>query len=234
MDKDAKSKGTVRPRIVSLTSWLEDFTELYVQLVRNPAGIGFPNKDAPDTRLHHAHETIRIGDLDRALKEHTQENIWRSWQVFSDEGCSDPVSYVPLFIDIDNEESNLEDAYNLTRDCVNWFESTNDYYPPDHLRIVFSGMKGFHIEAKATRPVDNQLFRDSLLIGLKEIGLKNRGAPNCFPKGTIDPGHDFIRLTGSFNSWKDDDTLRRRKVIQLSLDEFRSLSLENIIKRSES
>jgi hypothetical protein len=234
MDKEAKIKGMFGPHIVNIPSWLEDCPDLYVQLICNPAGIGFPYEEDTDTRLHCVQEIIRIGDLDRVLREHAQKNIWRSWQVFSDKSCSNPVSYIPLFFDIDNEAHNLEDAYNLTLNCVNWLERTNEYSAPDHLRVVFSGMKGFHIEAKAIRPTDNQLIRDSLLVGLEEMGFKGRGASNHFLQGTIDPDHDFIRLTGSFNSWKEDKTLRTRKVIQLSLDEFRSLRLETILERAEA
>jgi len=222
------------PRIVRLTSWLEDYSDLYVQLVRNPVGIGFPDDESPDTKIHSVQEIIRVCDLNQALSEYAEWNLWRSWQVFSDRLCSNPVSYVPLFIDIDNEESDLGRAYNLTQDCLDWFESTNKYSAPDHLRVVFSGKKGFHIEARPSHPVNNRLVREDLLSGLKKMGLENRGSSNCFLDGTIDPVHDFVRLTGSFNSWKRSHGLIRRKVIQLSLEDFRRLRLENILERSEA
>lgn len=234
MDKDTELDGSIIPRIVNLRGWLEHYTDLFVQLVRNPAGIGFPNRESPETTTYSVKETIRVGDLNRVLREHIEWNIWRSWQVFSDELCSNAVGYVPLSIDIDNEDHNLENAYDLTRNCLDWFEGTNQYSSPDQLRVVFSGMKGFHIEARPKQPIDNRVVRQALLLGLKEMGLENKGAPNCFVNGTIDPGHNFIRLAGSYNSWKEDNILRRRKVIPLSLDDFRRLRLESILERSEA
>jgi len=95
-------------------------------------------------------------------------------------------------------------------------------------------MKGFHIEARPTGPVDNQSIREILLRGLNKIGLEQGETKNWFPNGVIDPCHDFIRLTGSFNSWKEDNALRRRKVIPLTLEDFRSSKVKNILERSEA
>ena len=234
MDKDSRLKSTLVPQLVSLTGWLEVYSDLYVQLVRNPAGIGFPDQESLETITHCIQETIRIGDLDQVIREHLQWNIWRSWQAFSDKLCSNAMSYIPLLIDIDNEEHNLEGAYSLTQDCLDWFESTNQYSDSDHLRVVFSGMKGFHIEARPTQALDNRIVRKDLLLGLKEMGHNDRGASNRFLNGTIDPGHDFVRITGSFNSLKEDNALRRRKVIQFSLDDFRRLHIEDILESSQA
>lgn len=220
-------------RIVNLPGWLEEYPDLYVQLIRNPIGIGFPDKEFPETISQSVQETIRVNGLGQVLRKHIEWNIWRSWQVFSDELCSNAMGYVPLFIDIDNEEHNLEDAYNLTRACLDWFERTNQCSSLDHIRVVFSGMKGFHIEAIPTQPVDNQAVRQALLVGLQEMGFQDRGVSNCFLNGTIDPGHDFIRLTGSYNSWKENNELKTRKVISLSLYEFRMMRLENILEKSD-
>ncbi len=234
MEKPAESKGLLGPRFVNLPSWLEDCTNLYVQLIRNPAGIGFPCEETPDTRIHSVQESIRVSDLSRVLLEHTQENIWRSWQLFSDDLCSNAVSYVPLILDIDNVEHNLEDAYTLTRDCLDLLQGINPFHAPDHLRVVFSGMKGFHIEARPTEPVDNRLIRATILIELEKMGFEHKGDTNCFLNGVIDTSHDFIRLTGSFNSWGKDNVLRRRKVIQLTLEDFRRSQVKKIIERSEA
>jgi hypothetical protein len=228
------SKCTFGPQIVNLLSWLEDCTDLYVRLIRNPAGIGFPDEEFPVTRIHSVQESVQVGDLGRVLLEHIQENIWRSWQLFSNELCSAVMSHVPLFFDIDNQEHNLEDAYTLTRDCLDVLEGITQFHAPDRLRVVFSGMKGFHIEGRPTDPVDNRSIRETLLTGLKKKGLENMGTTNWFITGIIDPGHEFIRLTGSFNSWKEENILKRRKVIQLTVEEFRKLQVKNIIERSES
>lgn len=199
---DTVSKTLVH-RIVRIPSWLEECTNLYVRIIRNPEGIGYPDNNCPDTIKHINKELVRVSDLRRVIREHAQENIWRSWQLFSDELCSCAVSYVPIFIDIDNEEDNpnIEDAYTLTRDCLDFIEGMTQYNIPDHLRVVFSGKKGFHIEARQNEPVDNESIRESLLNGLKKIGQEQQGgSKNVFINGTIDPGHDFIRLTGSIYS----------------------------------
>jgi hypothetical protein len=95
-------------------------------------------------------------------------------------------------------------------------------------------LKGFHIEARSAESVDNRSFREDLLDGLAQLGKANKGASNYFSDGTIDPGHEFVRLTGSFNVWKEGNLLRRRKVIQMSPDEFRTFGLEQILQRSEA
>ena len=133
-----------------------------------------------------------------------------------------------------NEKQNLDDAYSLTQECLVWFEYTHGYSALDSLRIVFSGKKGFHIEARPTETIDNQIIRESLLNGLREKGLEHKAFRNVFLKGTIDTlSHEYIRLTGSFNSWKEENTLRKRKVIQLSLDDFRKLGVKGILAKSE-
>jgi hypothetical protein len=134
-----------------------------VQIIRNPAGIGFPDNEVPETRIYTVQEIVQVGDLGKIIHKYSQENIWRSWQLFSDSLCSDSVSYVPIYIDIDNEEHNLEAAYTLTRDCLNLLENMEQFSSPDRIRVVFSGKKGFHIEARPVEWLDNLLIRESLL-----------------------------------------------------------------------
>lgn len=229
-----ESHGTLGPRIVSLPHWLEDCPNLFVQLIRNPVGIGFPNDEFPDTVFSYVQASVKVSHLGKVLEAHPQENIWRSWQLFSDASCSDSVSYVPLLLDIDNEEQNLEGAYALTRKCLVLLEEMDQYHSPDHLRVVFSGMKGFHVEARPSEPIDNQGFRESLLSELDELGLSQRGCKNCFENGTIDPGHDFVRLTGSLNSWNEGNIVRMRKAIQLTPAEFRESLLDDIVAKAEA
>ena len=221
-------------RIVSLSHWLEECTDLYMQLIRNPEGIGFPDKQVPETIVGCVKQPVRICDLERFLFEHTVENIWRSWEVFSDESCLNIVSYAPLFLDIDNVDRNLEDAYNLTRSCLDFLETQAQYQALDRLRVIFSGMKGFHIEARPAEPVDNEFFRTTVLSGLEKAGLQHLDSKNSFQNGVIDPGHDFIRVTGSYYSWKEGTVVKRRKVIQLMPEEFRQLQIQDIVAKSEA
>ena len=57
--------------------------------------------------------------------------------------------------------------------------------------------ESYHFEARPTGLVDNRSFRDTVLSELEKAGLQHSGATNCFVKGVIDLGHDFIRLSGA-------------------------------------
>jgi hypothetical protein len=234
MTMAGKFVTTLAPQIVSLPKWPEECPHLFVQLICAPGEVGFPGGELLDSPCPPTWTSLRIDGITQVLRDHSHENIWRSWLLFSDQNCSTPVSYIPLLIDIDNEKGDLEGAYNLTRVCLDWYEHLSRYSTSIGLRVIFSGLKGFHIEARSTEPVDNRSFREDLLNGLAQIGKKNRGASNYFQDGTIDPGHEFVRLSGSFNIWKDGNILRRRKVIQMSPDEFRVLGLEKILQQSEA
>lgn len=221
-------------RVVSLSLWLEECPHLYMQLIRNPEGIGFPDEQVPETIIDCVKQSVRICDLERFLFEHAVENIWRSWEVFSDESCLNIVGYVPLFLDIDNEDRNLEEAYNLTRSCLDFLETQAQYQILDRFRVVFSGMKGFHIEVRPAESVNTEFFRKSVLSGLEKAGLQHMGTTNMFQSGVIDTYHDYIRVTGSYNSWKEDTVVKRRKVIQLTPEEFRQLQIQDIVAKSEA
>jgi hypothetical protein len=234
MKPTAESVVPLAPRIISLSNWLEDCARLYIRLIRSPAGIGYPDPDSPDTIQLSVEERIQVGSLDQHVLAHTQDNMWRSWQLYSDALCSNPVSYIPVNIDIDNEQDNLRQAHVLTQDCLGILEKMSHFHGPDRLRVVFSGKKGFHIEARPTEPLDFRSVRGELLRRLAQLRGQNGYPTNSFSDGIIDTGHDFIRVTGSFNSWRDGNVLKRRKVIQLSSDDFRKSQLQEILERSEA
>lgn len=225
---------TLNPRKVSFSTWLEDCQNLHVRLIRCPFGVAFPDKVSQETLTSPIVENLRVGELDQLLIKHPHDNIWRSWQLYSDAFCVDPVSYVPFVIDIDNEEGDLNCARSLTLDCLTLLKQTGQFHGPDRLRVVFSGKKGFHVEGRPTTPLDYSSIRSSLIGKLVEQGRDSQGAPNRFRDGTIDPGHDFIRVTGSLNSWREAEALKCRRVIQLSLDDFRGSQLQDILSRSEA
>jgi len=232
-ENNSKKIVDLIPRIVKLLNWLEDCNDLFMQLIRNPAGIGFPNEELLETKIHCDKSVIQVGDLSRLLVAYPQDNIWRSCQLFSDKLCKTEASYVPFFLDIDNSKKNLEYAYSLTRDCLDLLGEIPQFQGLDRMRVVFSGMKGFHIEGKPTEIVDSQVIRTTLLRGLKRMGRIPIDCSNYFQAGVIDPIHDFIRVTGSINSWKSNNILLKRKVIQLSVDEFRRAKIKNILEKSE-
>ena len=223
-------------RTVSLTRWLEDCTSRFVLLIQNPAGIGFPDTASPSTLNNAIRRSTRVGDLSRALVENPYHNSWRSWQLFADESCTQQISCVPVVVDIDNEVQDYADAYELTRHCLDWIEGAPNRCGFEDLRVIFSGMKGFHIEAKPNQTIDFPSFRAALLDGLTSLGLEplHEGVPNSFRLGTIDLGHDFIRLTDSFNSWIEGGILKRRKVLQFSLRDFLSFRVQKILELSEA
>lgn len=238
MDKAIWHIDPIEPRNVNLSCWLEDCNHLYVKLIQNPEGIGFPYCESPETLDACVRQTVQVCDMGKRLAEHPNENIWRSWEVFSDDLCINKVSCVPLFLDIDNEDQNIEDAYKLTSYCLNFLETQEYIQGTECLRVVFSGKKGFHIEGKPYKQVENQSVRKDLLGYLDSIGLQQKdGIPNNFLLGVIDLmnlQHDFIRLTGSCNSWKEKGLLKRRKVIQFTLEQFRELRSKDIIELSEA
>jgi len=220
---------TLPQKIVSLPSWLEECQNFYTRIICTPEGTGFPDPISLEKQGLIIDKNVRVGDLCNLIQDHAQDNIWRSWQLFSDENCSRVVSYVPLFIDIDNHDHNLQKAFTLTQDCLRVLAKKYKHFSSDRIRIIFSGMKGFHIEIKPYEPIDNQAIRDELIRGLIEMGLNYIDAKNNFDNGIIDPlSHDFVRLTGTFNSWIDGTVIRKRKVIQLSLDEFDKFRVQDI------
>ena len=229
-----KPINTYEPKIVKLPNWPEECSNLYVNLIRNPTGIGFPDKDSPETTINFIQQTVQINSIDRYIIEHIEDNIWRSWELFSDEMCTNSIGYAPLVIDIDNGNKNLNDAHELTLKCLDVIIMKKiQNISKDNLRVVFSGSKGFHIEARPDTPINCNLFRDDILHELENSGIHHLNAPNEFPLGVIDPPKDFIRLTGSFNSWKENEIVKKRKVVKFSFEEFRNLSIENIIIGSE-
>ena len=220
----------MHPRIVKLSYWLEECHDLYVKIIRNPGGIAFPDKLFSETIQNPIYQTVCIRDLEWYINEHHDDNIWRSWQLFSDELCSNSVGYVPLIIDIDNSDKNLVDAYKLTLKCLDLILMKKiQNISKDNLRVVFSGMKGFHIEARPEHIINCQDFRKDIIHELIKDGVPIKRTENEFQFGVIDPLKDFVRLTGSFNSWKENEIVKKRKVIQFSLEEFRNLSIEKII-----
>jgi len=203
-----------------------------VKLLRKPEGVEFPNYLDPDEFLK-----VKISNLGQILIEHTKDNIWRSWELFSEELCNNSVGYLPLLLDIDKkeEEPNLKKMRNLTLRCLDLIEKNTQFVKPGSLRVIFSGHKGFHIEAIPVEPVNNRDFREYVLHELEKAGLRWR-ARNEFVGGTIDSTDEpFVRVTDSYNSWENEDgILKRRKVIQYTHDEFRKLQIEDIIARSEA
>ena len=124
---------------------------------------------------------------------------------------------------------------NLTLRCLDQIEKKNQFLKPDGLRVVFSGHKGFHVEAIPNKPVDNRKFCRWILCEMNKAEKRPHCYKNEFPDGTIDSNNEFIRVTGSYNNWRNKNgTVKLRKVTQYSLEEFRKMNVEDIIIKSEA
>ncbi len=216
--------------------WLEEKLDGYVEIYKQPQGKQFLEGTKG--------ELVRVSDLDKFINDHPLENLWRSWIVYKDLLKSHPIGELPAIIDIDDESDNplfstssqttpnLQKAYDLTQTCLNiiieqWAKTEN------HVRIIFSGHKGFHIELKPSEPVNIATIRKELIEACARKGLVN--VSNTFFETTsIDSIHGEVRLTGSINSWQDNKgNIKQRKAIQLTPNEFLSLKLEGILLKSE-
>ena len=179
---------------------------------------------------------IQISKLGQFIAENPRSNIWRSWDVYQMyAGTLTFKSFVPIVIDIDDKSQNLENAYKLTRACLQYVFAEKKLDNKD-VQIIFSGKKGFHLEIKPKEMVDAQDYRDDIIIGTaKIVGEKiNEEGFNIFWDSTIlDVFHDFIRLTGSVNSWKSSEgNTFRRRVIPINVEEFLSLDLPELIQKA--
>ena len=54
-----KPVNTFEPKIVKLPNWLKECSDLYLNLIRNPTGIGFPDKDIPETKIFFIQQIVQ-------------------------------------------------------------------------------------------------------------------------------------------------------------------------------
>jgi hypothetical protein len=209
--------------------WLEDVPDCYVEVLERPSGEAFdPNIKA---------EILAIRDIPIYVKQHPWMNLWRSWEVYADPDQRVSLGPVPLLVDIDDQDYDLCKAYTLTDSCLNLLEDNPQWAgEPERIRVIFTGRKGFHLEIKPPAPLDAEEFRETIFSELeKRIGLIRSGAcTNIYLDTTlIDRFHKFIRITGSCNSWKDENgILIRRRVLSMTPDEFRRAKIEDIVRKS--
>jgi len=201
--------------------WLEEKFNCYVEIYRQKPGEPFVEGLIG--------ETVKVEEIPTYIQNHENENLWRSWTVYKNRDRSHEVGPLPLILDID-DEFHLEKAHGLTNICLNILQQMG--ISRDNVRVVFTGHKGFHIEIKPYEPVEARAFQNQIIEQCKDkdfIPLNN----NIFWGSTVlDPVHYQVRLTGSLNSWHYENRVISRKVIQLSIDEFSSLHLDEILERS--
>ena len=208
--------------------WLEDLPLAFVKLMTRPQGQEFS--------VDGQSEMVQVRNLKQFTNEHITNNIWRSWSVYSNSACSHFLGPIPLVFDIDDENEELENAHVLTKACIKLLEQCNDWVESNNrIRIVFSGRKGLHVEVKPSKPIDAERVREDILESIaRETGLTRKGPNTFIDRTTLDPFHEFIRVTGSYNSWDKNGVIWKRKVIPLTPEECLNLSMDEIISLSEA
>jgi hypothetical protein len=184
----------------------------------------------------------RIDNISGWCKEYQNINVYRSLEIWSDVSKKDALSG-PFIIDIDNERGELEDTLMVTRNVVTLLFK---YYgvKENHLRLFFTGHKGFNIEVlpnalglsytQCEYRNDMDCLRKNIINKLRrDAGLNSQSgqARNLVSdKGTIiDVIHNYVRLHDSINKWIDNEGYKARKKIGLSLSELENLLSMNIL-----
>lgn len=218
--------------------WLEEINpEYFVELVVLRKG----ETDWAKEGAILTQQTRQLKDLPAFKHKYADANLFRSWVIFLNAGKTSELGPVPLVLDIDNESTptNLECAYKITDECLRVLEARNEWAGSrSRLRVVFSGRKGFHIEVRPPAPLDGWLMRNELIdavcaqLGVGRVG-NYLGAESQTVIDTL--SHQYVRLVGTLNSWYDDQgRIRCRRVLQMSVDEFRSLGLNGILTKADS
>lgn len=208
--------------------WLKELPLAFVKVIAVPQGKEFS--------LDVESKIVQVGNLKKFSEEYITNNIWRSWCVYRDFTCSNILGQIPLVFDIDDENEELENAHILTKACIRLLEQSKDWIEAtDRIRIVFSGRKGFHIEVKPSRTIDAERVREGMLGSIaRQTGLVQKGPNTFIDCTTLDPFHEFIRVTGSYNSWEKYGVMWKRKVILLTREDCFHLSIKDIISLSEA
>jgi hypothetical protein len=211
--------------------WVEECANWFVEVLSQPKGEVF---ELTTNRV----EIIQICTLPEFISQNHSDNLWRSWKVFRDCELEQEIGPLPIVIDIDDESdgtSNLQNAYKLTRICLEEILRGNNSISLDNLRVVFSGRKGFHIELKPPHPLNAQVLRRELISSCRQRNVSPRFGNVFFENTVIDIFHDYIRLTDSINSWiNNNNELISRNVFQMSVTEFEHLKVEGILEKAEA
>lgn len=210
--------------------WLEEKPDYFVEIMRQP--FGEPFVESLPT------EIIRVRDIPNYIQVHGNENLWRSWKIFTDQSRKEELGPVPIIFDIDDETDkkqnpNLDKAFRLTKaliDSLSRILQINN----ENIRVIFSGHKGFHIDVKPRAPVELLALRGRLI---QDCSQKEELFPvsgNQFlDTTTLDPFHNEIRLTGSINSWRSSSgEIIQRKVFQFNLDDIFRINVDEIVAKA--
>lgn len=149
------------------------------------------------------------------------ENVFRTYELFDSDG--QPVLIGPFYLDIDNENGDLDDALSVTRDCIALLRSEG--VASLDLRVLFTGHKGFNVEVRPEAVGLNSTDMSKLgswrektaeiILALRTQRAITGGNINTVSaRGTVidhilsqSPHfpikHKYLRLVGSKNTWID-------------------------------
>jgi hypothetical protein len=213
--------------------WLEELPQDYfVELRAQEQGQG--SFDADRTLFH---QILSLKELPLVVRANPDKNLWRSWEVFRDREKRNRIGPVPLILDIDDESDppNLSNAFQFTGICLDLLETKDHFSQSGSLRVVFSGRKGFHIEAKSLIPFDAELLRKELLRDCQDRCACVYPNGNVFIDGVVlDTFHPWVRVTGAVHTWRaPDGSLIARRAIQMSVPEFRRKTVAEVSSLAE-
>jgi hypothetical protein len=194
----------------------------------SPANLAFKNPDLSP-----------INKIGQWSTGHQNQNVYRSLKIWTTEDKSESL-IGPFIIDIDNENGDLDDALIITRQALYAMYSK---VPSLHLRVFFTGHKGFNIEILPSAlniagSLSQQQAKAKLvhkdIIRTLQFGMNGQSNSNYVGQnGTlIDRIHDYIRLHGSTNVWIENGSRKARRKVELAVDEFDRLSLRQILDMS--
>lgn len=204
--------------------------------------------DAPTSAFLQPRLTL-IRDINMWRDSHCNINVYRSLSIWSDESKTMEL-FGPFILDIDNENNDLEDALQITRQAIHVVCSHNGN--DGDIRVFFTGHKGFNIEIlpsaigitgtirqqKTLRELKRRDIIQKLRQG-KNLGSSSKdcsiplGSNSVTANGTsIDQNQDYTRLHNSINKWIQDGTAKAREKTEFTIAELYNLSLEQIIAKS--
>mgnify|MGYP001602302971 CR=1 FL=1 len=175
---------------------------------------------------------------------HQNTNVYRSIKIWTDNSKRETI-LGPFVIDIDNDDD-LDDALTVTRNAVKCIFKIYRLKDSD-IQLFFTGHKGFNIEilpsalglAGIASEWDNKVcnIREEIISELRRsAGLVSQSgqARNIVSaKGTVIDGiHDYVRLHNSINKWIETSGQKARRKIGITLKEFNSLQLKQMVDRS--
>lgn len=212
--------------------------------------------------LSHAKVLYSVSFLNEWRKLCNDTNVFRSLKLF--ESTQDnTVVMGPFLVDIDNSrwdevaqvyEEDLQDALHITQRAVQVLTG-RWRIPKQDIRIFFSGRKGFNLEVRPEAlgidgDYTQQLKASSVKLEELVGALTHQKVPistNTVSSrqtvidtiyGTRRHGirlkHPFIRLHESFNVWTAVGEEKRRRKIELTLEELDKTEIAQILHKSEN